>query len=60
MNNIEKDTVSCNPGILGSGLFASNLSDKSNQQFIDLSRLLVEAYKNSQYKGIDGSLYCTL
>lgn len=59
MNNIEKDTVSCNPGILGSGLFASNLSDKSNQQLLDLSRLLVEVYKNSEYKGLDGSLYCT-
>lgn len=59
MNNIEKDTVSCNPGILGSGLLASNLSDKSNQQLLDLSRLLVEVYKNCEYKGLDGSLYCT-
>lgn len=59
MNNIEKDTVSCNPGILGSGLLASNLSDKSNRQLLDLSKLLVEAYKNSVYKGLDGSLYFT-
>lgn len=59
MNNIEKNTVSCNPGILGSGLLASNLSYKSNQQLLDLSRLLVEVYKNCEYKGLDGSLYCT-
>lgn len=60
MNNIKKDTIACNPGILGSGLLASNLSDKSNHQLLDFTRLLVEVYKNSQYKGCDGRLYSTL
>lgn len=30
MNAIKKDTVICNPGILGSGILATNLSQKSN------------------------------
>ena len=59
MNNIEKDAISYNPGILGSGLLASNLSDKSNHHLLDFTRLLVEVYKNGRYKGQDGSLYCT-
>lgn len=58
MNGIEKSTVSCNPGILGSGLLVSNLSDKSNHQLLDFSRLLVDIYENSTYKGYDGSVYC--
>lgn len=58
MNGIEESTISCNPGILGSGLLASNLSDKSNHQLLDFSRLLVDIYKNSTYKGHDGSVYC--
>lgn len=57
MNNIRKNTTICNPGILGNGLLASNLSDKSNQQLLGFSRLLEDIYKNSQYKGLDGSLY---
>ena len=57
MNSIEKDAIAYNPGILGSGLLASNLSDKSNHQLLDFTRLLVGVYKNSQYKGQDGSLY---
>ena len=50
MNNIEKDTVACNPGVLGSGLLASNLSDESNRQLLNFTQLLVEVYKNSHYK----------
>lgn len=57
MNRIKKDTIACNPGILGSGLLASNLSEKSNHQLLNLSQLLVETYRNSQYEGEDGSLY---
>lgn len=60
MNNIKKDAIVCNPGILGSGVLASNLSDKSNHQFLDFTRLLVDVYNNSQYKGYDGSLYSSL
>lgn len=57
MNIIRKDNVASNPGILGSGLLASNLSDKSNHQFHDFTRLLVDIYENSQYKAQDGSVY---
>ena len=60
MNNIEKDAIAYNPGVLGSGLLASNLSDKSNHQILDCTRLLVEVYKNSKYSGQDGSVYCVL
>lgn len=57
MNSIRKNNIICNPGILGSGLLTSNLSEKSNHQLFDLSQLLVEIYKNSQFKGNDGSIY---
>lgn len=60
MNSIKKDTIACNPGVLGSGLLVSNLSDKSNHRLLDFTRLLVEVYKNSLYKDHDGRLYSTL
>lgn len=60
MNNIEKNAIAYNPGILGSGLLASNLSDKSNLQLLDFTRLLVDVYKSSQYKDRDGSVHCVL
>lgn len=57
MNNIKKDIIACNPGVLGSGLWASNLSDQSNYQLLDFTQLLVDVYKNSRYKGQDGEVY---
>lgn len=57
MNCIEKNALVCNPGILGSGLLASNLSDQSNRQLLDFSRLLVDVYRNAHYKDSVGSLY---
>lgn len=57
MNRIRKNMIVCNPGVLGSGLLASNLSDKSNRQLLYFCELLVGIYKDSQYKGFDGSLY---
>lgn len=60
MNCIRENTVYCNPGILGSGLLATNLSAKSNCQLLNFTRLLVDTYKNSQYKSQDGSLYYEL
>lgn len=57
MNNIKKDIIACNPGVLGSGLWASNLSDQSNCQLLDFTQLLVDVYKNSRYKGQDGEVY---
>ena len=57
MNAIKKDTVVCNPGILGSGILATNLSKKSNSMIQDYSKKLVEIYRDARYKGLDGSLY---
>lgn len=57
MNTIKKDSITRNPGISGSGLLASNLSDKSKVQLFDFTRLLVEVYKGSLYKGLDGGVY---
>lgn len=57
MNAIKKDTVICNPGILGSGILATNLSQKSNSMIQDYSKKLVEIYRDARYKGLDGSLY---
>lgn len=60
LNSIERDTIPCNPGILGSGLLASNLTEKSRLQFIELSHKLVDIYKDVKYKNHDGSLFCEL
>ncbi len=57
MNAIKKDTIVCNPGILGSGILATNLSKKSNSMIQDYSKKLVEIYRDARYKGLDGSLY---
>lgn len=57
MNAIKKDTVVCNPGILGSGILATNLSQKSNSMIQDYSKKLVGIYKDARYKGFDGSLF---
>lgn len=57
MQRIGKDTISCNPGVAGSGLLASNLSERSTAQLFDYSRLLTDIYKDSLYKGYDGGIY---
>ena len=57
MDAIKKDTVVCNPGILGSGILATNLSQKSNSIIQDFSKKLVRIYKDALYKEFDGSLY---
>ncbi|MFK2293862.1 hypothetical protein ACIXMS_02310 [Bacteroides fragilis] len=57
MNSIKKDTVICNPGILGSGILATNLSPKSTLMIQDYSKKLVGIYKDAKYKEFDGSLY---
>ena len=57
MNAIRKDTIICNPGILGSGILATNLSQCSKAIIQNYSNKLVEIYKNAQYKKFDGSLY---
>lgn len=57
MNSIKKDTVICNPGILGSGILATNLSQKSNVMILNYSKRLVEIYKSARYKEFDGCLH---
>ena len=57
MNSIKKDTIVCNPGILGSGILATNLSQKSNSMIQNYSKKRVRIYKNARYKEFDGSLY---
>mgnify|MGYP000282532738 FL=1 len=57
MNSIRKDSVLCNPGILGSGMLATNLSQTSTDIILDYSNQLVDIYKDAKYKDYDGSLY---
>lgn len=57
MNSIRKDSVLCNPGILGSGILATNLSQTSTDIILDYSNQLVDIYKDTKYKDYDGSLY---
>lgn len=57
MNSISKDSVLCNPGILGSGILATNLSQTSTDIILDYSNQLVDIYKDAKYKDYDGSLY---
>ena len=57
MNSIRKDSVLCNPGILGSGILATNLSQTSTDIILDYSNQLVDIYKYAKYKDYDVSLY---
>lgn len=57
MNSIRKDSVLCNPGILGSGILATNLSQTSTDIILDYSNQLIDIYKDAKYKDYDGSLY---
>lgn len=56
MNSIRKDSILCNPGILGSGILATNLSQESQNMILDFGNKLVNIYKNAKYKEYDGSL----
>ena len=57
MNSIRKDSVLCNPGILGSGILATNVSQTSKDIILDYSSQLVDIYKDAKYKDYDGCLY---
>lgn len=57
MNSIRKDTIICNPGILGSGILATNFSQESRNKILDFSFVLVNTYIFTRYKNYDGSLY---
>ena len=57
MNSIRKDSILCNPGILGSGILSTNVSQASKDIILDYSNQLVDIYKDAKYKDYDGSLY---
>lgn len=57
MKSIRQDTVLYNPGIIGSGILATNLSQQSKKIILDYSDMLVRLYQNARYKDKDGSLY---
>ena len=57
MNSIRQDTVLYNPGIIGSGILGTNLSQKSNTAILDYSDILVRLYQYAKYKDHDCSLY---
>ena len=57
MNSIRKDTIPCNPGILGSGILATNLSKEANKAIWDYSDMLVCMYSDTKYKSYAGRLY---
>ena len=42
MNSIKKDSIVCNPGILGSGILATNVSQTSKDIILDYSNKLVD------------------
>lgn len=54
---IEPDTQPCTPGVLGSGLLASNISSISNTQIGKYCDLLIDFYKGSTYREYNGDLY---
>lgn len=57
MKVIQKDSIVCNPGILGCGILTSNLSKDSYKVISDYSDLLIDLYKGTNYCGFKGDLY---
>jgi 23S rRNA (adenine2030-N6)-methyltransferase len=57
MDIIQPDIISCNPGILGSGLLTSNLSKSSVSAILNYGKSLVELYKKTLYNGYKGSVH---
>ena len=57
MEVIQKDSIVCNPGILGCGILTSNLSKDSYKVISDYSELLVDLYKGTNYCEFKGDLY---
>jgi 23S rRNA (adenine2030-N6)-methyltransferase len=57
MDIIRKNTILCNPGILGNGLLTSNMSNTSISAIENYSKSLTKLYRNSRYNGFKGSIY---
>ncbi|MGD8777510.1 MAG: hypothetical protein PVH88_00935 [Ignavibacteria bacterium] len=56
MEIIQNDSIPCNPGVLGSGLLTSNLSNDSLSAIMNFSELLVDLYKGTKYNDFKGDL----
>lgn len=57
MNLIEQKSIPDNPGVLGSGILATNLSPQVHEVILNYSKRLTDIYKNVSYKENDGSVY---
>ncbi len=57
LNEIQDNTVSINPGVLGCGILTGNLSEKSIDIITRYANLLVDVYKDSTFNGVSGELY---
>lgn len=54
---IEREKTPCEPGVLGSGLLTSNLSDAGRQKIAAAAGLLTEFYRGAKYRDFNGELY---
>jgi 23S rRNA (adenine2030-N6)-methyltransferase len=57
LNEIQDNTVSINPGVLGCGILTGNLSEKSIGIISRYANLLVDVYNDSPFNGASGGLY---
>ena len=57
MNYNKKDSILCNPGYLGSGIWLQIYHKSTKDTILDYSNKLVDIYKDAKYKDYDGSLY---
>lgn len=57
MDTIRQSNSTENPGIMGSGLLTSNLSDYSNMAIERHTKALVELYRHTIYKNGKGDMY---
>lgn len=57
MDIIRPDSIPCNPGILGSGLLTSNLSETSVLAIRNYARALTKMYSTVMYNGFKGNMY---
>jgi 23S rRNA (adenine2030-N6)-methyltransferase len=57
MEVIQKDSILCNPGVLGCGILTSNLFKESYKIISEYSDLLINMYRGTDYCGFKGDLY---
>lgn len=54
---IEWEKMPCAPGVLGSGLLTSNLSEVSREKIAVAADWLADFYRGANYRGFNGELY---